>query len=212
MTVWPPTLPKVGEVWIQRVYRREDEFVYLFSDGEYVEPREEFYLREALDVGVWRDEDLVDFINQWGNVVSPDWGDLVYGPYAPGDNKATRARLDKTVLDRIRQDASRSGLPPSESLEERNVFHIEEMRLRLARIQNMTWSWDHLSGRIDLKTMQEVWVPTDLDRVPLDSEQCARDLSRNLTAALRPFHIRVFHGPRMPQPFYTTFPAMCLQL
>jgi hypothetical protein len=213
-TVWPPNPPKESEVWIQPFYRVEGEFIYLFPDGAFGDLPDELYLREARGVDVSSDEELARFVSLWGNLVSPRWDDMVYGPFVYGDNQTERRRLDNAVLDRIKQDTSRKDLPPSEDLDRRNVYHFDEIRLRLARMRNLALSWDHLSGRIDLATLQEDWTPTALDRLPSDTEHCARRLSANLTAALRPFHVRVVleDWDYKPHPFYTTYQAMCLQL
>ncbi len=203
ITVWPGTPVPVPPVLVHPVELDGDMLVFEPVGKQPVELEDEFYLRELRDLDLNNARKILDFSAEYGRLGSPECADLPHS-----------ARAFFRMLNLLRQqylDAHNIDNPTTALY----IAHINEIREHAALIRDMVSVWDYLRGNRDLASVREEWKSIAAWKAPDNEVAAIEFLTMFLTAALKPFHVRVemvYDKVNYQEPRPSLYSALCLQL
>lgn len=186
----PPTLVQpIGEIGLPGGERVDGAFRWIAVDPVETYRRHlptELYFRGLMDVDLGSDDAVFLFSSTHGitHDCASGWSDLgltvVHGTaWSP----AAR-RVQSAVMQFLEAHPVELG---DQSWHERRVYHVDELRFRLARIRNLARTCSYLDGVIDRSDLVALW-DVGLDEVPCDREGAREFVCRCLTHAMSSIH------------------------
>jgi hypothetical protein len=178
-----------------------------------VDVPEELYLREFMDLETSNEEQVVGFLRQFG----------FFGIGVDDVGTAEGYRLLRRI-----EPAIAPHLTPDETMEQRSVLHIDEVRLHILTLRDVIRAWqvfvgarsiDSFAAESRLRTTRYMLSESQLRFYGRDQHDAAMDLLETcLNNGLRPFSAHVDLIPAdtsthvRPRFRCDLYAAMCLQL
>lgn len=170
----------------------------------------ELYLREAADLDLEKEDEIVAFVAEYGAMLDPGYAllDLVSPKEMAAPSPALVAHRRQVEL-AITRAVKAGTVPPGTAWMERSIIHLDELVLRLQVLRDMTNVWDSLTGSLELDEVRQRWA-SRLDDPPASPAEAMSFLARRLSAALVPLHPQIVPVEQANvAPLYT---ALCMQL
>ncbi|MCG2808433.1 MAG: hypothetical protein L6413_09260 [Coriobacteriia bacterium] len=208
----------IPAVPVYRIVERDGEFYSAtpdLPDEPYAEFEDEFYLRGLFDLEIADSDELIAFLRRYGQLSYPGrgWADLrEWDPaaevWAPLMLTHTRQRVEE----RIAQLVSTRELPSFTTWTFRELYHLDEARIRISRIRNMARAVVYLDDVIDAAELKTMWE-AGLDAAPSDKDEARKYVADSLSAALSTLHPSVsLLGEVVRRRESTLYAALAVQL
>lgn len=186
----PPTLSEsVSAIALEDV-RIDGDFRWVTDDplhAEYHQLPVELYSRDLMDLDLANGAAVFQFCSEHGltHDCSRGWTDVGLTTVHGGVWGSPRARrVQSEVQQLLREHPESLG---DQSWYERRVYHVDEVRLRLARIRNVARACSFLDDAIDESGLAELW-DEGLDDVPGNRADARAFVCRSLTRAMSSVH------------------------
>lgn len=186
----PPTLPEsVGTIALEDV-RIDGDLRWVTRDplnAEYHQLPVELYFRELMDLDLLDDEAVFQFCSKHGmtHECHVGWSDVglisVHGT-AWGSPQARHVQAE--VEQFLEAHSDELG---DQNWYERRIYHVNEVRLRLARIRNVARTCTFLEGAISKEELAGLW-DAGLDTVPDVAEEARSYVCQSLNGAMSSLH------------------------
>lgn len=188
----PVSVPAVP---VYKILERDGDFYSAtldLPDEPYAELADEFYLRELFDVETADSDALLAFLGRYGQLSYPGrgWADLrEWDPSAEVWAPALLTRTARMVTDRIAELVAVGELPQFTTWTFRELYHLDEARIRISRIRNMTRAVIFLDAEnvISADELSTMWE-AGLDEVPQSRDEARKYVADSLSAALSSLH------------------------
>jgi hypothetical protein len=155
---------------------------------------DELYLRELFELNVSDPDQLYDFIATYGHVFHPSqgWGDLrEWDPSAEVWAPKVLTEIQSRVQAELTRRIAHGELPGLASWTFREVYHLDECRVRFVRMRNMARTAIYLGKKMSVDELASSWEP-GIDDAPATEPAARMFLAKALSAALSSLHPRLF--------------------
>lgn len=220
VTLSPPGQVPIPPVLVLGIVEVDKGWIVLESPADAwreVELPPELYLHQAREVDLDSDDEVVDFVRKYGPPRHPRRYRLQDLPLTftrhrePADDPF--AHLPAMLAERRRFDHERRRRDPDGWRQLFGDVHVDEVRLYLTWIRNMTSLWRIVSGQRTVDQVRPEWLPCYLP-APYSREVALHNLVEALNPALAWHASRVElveHRTARPRA-WTTYRVMTMQL
>jgi len=190
VTAWPPVVVPLPTVPVFEVLSVSDPWIEIDYAGEsWTDTRlpAELYLREAHDVDMRDVSALADFVGRYGSPGWWPWRELPdsWSVSEQESDRARRARI-KRFGDLAKTIRARrySYFDSVDGLNIANEIHVDEVRMYLALVRNLTLLWRWMCDDIGERDVAQAWSDSFVFTPPTTREKAGENLVDFVNSAL----------------------------